>query len=113
MKMLDFNAIQHPTWPIKLKDDEQTLVTLSAPSTELIDRLLAVAPELTAAAEAKDSKTIKAMYKLVAEVMNFNEDGFTFTADELRGKYRFTLLDLFKFVAGYLEFIAEMQNAKN
>lgn len=113
MKMLDFNAIQQPTWPIKLKDDKQTLVTLSAPSTELIDRLLAVAPELTTAAEAKDSKTIKAVYQLVAEVMNFNEEGLTFTAEELREKYRFTLLDMFKFTAGYLEFINEMQNAKN
>lgn len=113
MKMLDFNAVQQPTWPIKLKDDDQTVVTLSAPTTELVDRLIAVTPELEAVAKTKDGKTVKAIYALVADIMNCNEDGYVFTAEELRDKYRLTLLDLFKFVPGYLEFIKEMQNAKN
>lgn len=113
MKMLDFNAIQQPTWSLKLKDDGQTVVSLSAPTTELIDRLIAIAPELDKAAKAKDHKTVQAAYKLIAEVMNYNEEGLTFTADELHDKYRLTLLDLFKFTAGYFEFIDEIQNAKN
>ena len=113
MKMLDFNAVQQPTWPLKLKDDDQTVVNLSAPTTELVDRLIAVAPELNAAAAAKDHQTIRAVYALIADVMNCNEDGFVFTAEELRDKYHLTLLDLFRFVSGYLEFIQEIQNAKN
>jgi hypothetical protein len=113
MKMLDFNAVQQPTWPIKLKDDEQTVVTLSAPTTELVDRLIAVTPELEAVAKTKDHQTIKAIFSLIADIMNCNEDGLVFTAEDLRDKYRLTLLDLFKFVPGYLEFIKEMQNAKN
>lgn len=113
MKMFDFNAVQQPTWPVKLKDDAQTVVTLSAPTTELVDRLIAVTPELEEAARTKDGKTIRAIYALVADIMSCNEDGFTFTAEELRDKYRLTLLDVFKFVPGYLEFIKEMQDAKN
>ena len=113
MKMLDFNAINQPTWTLRLKDDAQTVVHLSAPTVELVDRLLAVTPELQEVTKTKDGQTIRAVYALVADIMNGNEDGFTFTAEELRDTYRMTLLDVFKFVAGYMEFLKEMQDAKN
>lgn len=113
MKMLDFNAIQQPTWPVKLKDDAQTVVNLAVPSVELVDRLIATAPELQDVAKNKNGKTIRAVYELIADLMNCNDDGFTFTAEELRDKYRMTLLDVFRFSAGYMEFIQEMQDAKN
>lgn len=112
-KMLDFNAIQQPTWPIKLKDPDQTIVNLATPSVELVDRLIAVSPELQEITQTKDGRAIRAVYELVADVMNCNDDALTFTAEELRDKYRMTLLDVFRFVAGYLEFIKEMQEAKN
>ncbi|MBQ2437445.1 MAG: hypothetical protein II265_05070 [Clostridia bacterium] len=111
--MLDFNAIEQPTWQLRLRDKEQTIVTISAPSVQLFDRLVAVAPELEKVAKEKNGKTILAVYELVAELMSQNEDGFTFTAEELRDKYHMTLVDVFKFVAGYFEFIKEIQNAKN
>jgi hypothetical protein len=113
MKMLDFNAIQRPTWPIKLKDEAQTVVNLSLPSTGLLERLIAATPTLQEAAKTKDGRTINAIYDLLAEVMSCNEDGFTFTGDELLKRYRLTLLDLFTFWAGYLDFVKEIQNAKN
>lgn len=113
MKVLDFNAIQRPTWPIVLKDDAQTIVNLSLPSVGLLERLIAATPELQEVAKTKDGKTISAVYELIAEVMSCNEDGFTFTGEELRKKYRISLLDLFTFVAGYMDFVKEMQNAKN
>jgi hypothetical protein len=113
MKMLDFNAIQQPTWPVKLKDDDQTVVHLLTPSVGLLDRLTAAVPELQEVTKTKDGRVIREVYALIAEIMNCNEESFTFTADELREKYRLSLLDLFKFVAGYLEFVKEMQDAKN
>lgn len=113
MKMLDFNALQQPTWPIKLKDKDQTVVHISAPSVEMYDKLIAATPELENVAAAKDGKTIKAVYSLVADVMSFNEDGYTFTGEELRDKYNMTLVDLIRFVAGYLQFQKEIQEAKN
>ena len=113
MKMLDFNAIQQPTWTIKLKDDAQTVVNILTPSVGLLDRLTAAVPELQEVAKTKDGRTVRAVYELIAEIISCNDDGFTFTAEELRDKYRMTLLDLFKFVAGYLEFVKEMQEAKN
>lgn len=113
MKMLDFNAIQQPTWAIKLKDDDHTVVNLTAPTVELIDRLVAAAPEIQDVAKNKDGRAVRALFELIAEVMNCNDDGFTFTAEELRDKYRMTLLDVAKFEAGYFEFIKEIQDAKN
>lgn len=113
MKMLDFNALTKPTWDIKLKDEAQTVVHISAPTEQLVDRLVAAAPELQKVAENKDGQTIRAVYGLIAELMSCNEDGFKFTAEELRDKYKLTLFDVFQFAAGYMEFIKEMQDAKN
>jgi hypothetical protein len=113
MKALNFNSIQQPTWPVTLKDKDQTTVNLTAPSVDSVDRLTAMAPELTEAAENKDGRAIRASYELVAELMGCNADGFTFTAEELRDKYQMTFLDLLVFVKGYLEFIAEIKDAKN
>lgn len=113
MKALDFNAIEQPTWLVTLKDNDKTAVHLTAPTVDLVDRLVAMAPELQNVAEYKDGRTIRAVYALTADVMNCNDDGFTFTAEELRDKYRLSLLDVFKFVAGYLDFVKEIQDAKN
>lgn len=113
MKMLDFNALQQPTWSLKLKDENCTVVNLSLPSVELLDRLIAATPELQEVTKTKDGKTIHAVYELIADVMNCNADGFSFTGDELRVKYHLSLLDLFTFVAGYLDFVKEIQEAKN
>ncbi len=113
MQMLDFNAIQQPTWALKLKDEAQTVVNLATPTVELVDRLVAATPELQEAAKTKDGRTIRAIYALVADLLNCNDDGFAFTAEELRDKYKMTLLDVFRFVSGYMEFIKEMQDAKN
>lgn len=113
MKMLDFNALQQPTWPLRLKDEAQTVVNVSTPTVELVDRLVSMTPELQEVAKTKDGQTIRAVYGLVAELLNCNDDGFIFTAEELRDKYKMSLLDVFRFVAGYMEFIKEMQDAKN
>lgn len=113
MKTLDFNAIQQPTWTVKLRDEDQTVVNLTTPTVDLMDRLIAAAPELKQVAESKDGRSVRAVYELIADIMNCNDDGYTFTAEELRDKYKMSLLDLFRFVGGYLEFVNEMKNAKN
>lgn len=113
MKMLDFNAIQQPIWSVKLKDANQTVVNLTTPTVELVDRLISATPELQEVAKAKDGRAIRAVYELLADLMNCNDDGFIFTAEELRDTYKMTLLDVFRFVSGYMDFVKEMQDAKN
>jgi hypothetical protein len=113
MQMLDFNAIQQPTWQVKLRDEAQTVVTLCTPTVELVDRLIAAAPALQAVSDSKDGRSIRAIYDLIADLMSCNDDGFKFTADELLGKYKMSLQDVFCFASGYMKFIKEMQDAKN
>ena len=113
MRTLDFNAIMQPTWEIKLKDAAKTVVHLVAPTVELVDRLSTVAPELQKVAEAKDGRTTKAVYDLIADILSCNDDGYTFTAEELRDKYRMSLIDVAKFTSMYFEFLNEIKDAKN
>ena len=113
MQMLDFNALQQPSWPVKLKDDEQTVVHVSAPTVELYDRLVAATPELENVSKTKDGRTIRALYNLVADIMSINDDGYNFTGEELLGKYRLSLVDVVRFISGYLQFQKEIQEAKN
>jgi hypothetical protein len=113
MKALNFNSIQQPTWDVTLRDEAQTTVHLSAPSVDLVDRLVAMAPDLEEAAKTKDGKSVRASYELVAEVMSCNEDSITFTAESLRDTYKMTFVDLLVLFKGYMEFIAEIKDAKN
>ena len=113
MQMLDFNALQQPSWPVKLRDDEQTVVHVSAPTVELYDRLIAATPELEKVSKTKDGRTTRALYNLIADIMSINDDGYTFTGEELRAKYKLTLVDIIRFVGGYLQFQKEIQEAKN
>lgn len=113
MKSLNLNTLQRPTWELTLRDTEETKVHLLTPEVDLVDRLVAMAPELQEVAKSKDGKTIAAVYGLIAELMNCNEEGFIFTAEELRDRYKIRLIDLFQITAGYMEFLKEIQSAKN
>ncbi len=113
MQMFDFNAIQKPTWPVKLADDAQTVVHLSYPSLELSDRLMAMSESLKDVVSQNNAETVRKAFGVVAAVMSCNEDGLTFTADELRDKYNMTLLGMVRFTAGYLTFLKEANEAKN
>lgn len=113
MQALDFNALQQPTWPITLKDDDKTQINLTVPSVDFVDRITAMAPQLKAAAKSKDGRAIQAAYALIAEIMSCNDDGYTFTAEELRDHYHMSFLDLLVFVKCYMEFVEEIKEAKN
>lgn len=113
MATFDFNAIQQPTLDVKLADPEQTVVHLTYPTVELLDSIMAVAPEIEEVAKKKDGTVIRALYGVIAKVMSCNADGYTFTAEDLRDKYRMSLLAVTQFVAVYFEFIDQANNAKN
>lgn len=113
MKALNLNDIERPSWPITLRDEEQTVVNVLTPEVDLVERLIAMAPKLDKVSKTKDGKLIKAVFELLAELLNVNEDGLTFTPEELRDRYKIRMIDVFKIVAGYLEFVKEIQDAKN
>ena len=113
MKKIDLNALQRPTLDLTLRDANHTEVHMTLPSTKLVERLLAIAPELSAVSKGADEQTIKTLYELMADLISNNTDGLTFTAKELRDVYGVQFEDLFFIVPAYLEFVSEVQRAKN
>lgn len=113
MRKLDFNALEKPVLELTLKDEAKTVVRATAPTEELVERLMAAAPELQKAINDNTGETVRALFTLIAELMSCNLDGLTFTAEDLRDKYGMKLYDATVFVKVYLEFIQELQSAKN
>lgn len=112
-KRLDFNALEQPVLELELKDTERTVVRATVPSEELVERLMAAAPELKQVMSGQSGEAIRAMFELIADLMNCNLDGLTFTAEELRDKYGLKLYDAAVFFKVYLDFIQEINGAKN
>lgn len=112
-KVLDFNSLQRPTLEIVMKDDEHTKLHLICPRAGLIERLESGLKELQEVLEKRDSSSIKACYKLAAELFSENDDGVDVTADDLRNKYNLGFEDLIFFFSAYMEFINDFKNAKN
>lgn len=113
MKKLDFNALEKPVLELTLKDTEKTVVRATAPTEELVERLTAAAGELKEVMDKDNGEAIRALFGLIAELMSCNLDGLTFTAEDLRDKYGMKLYDAAVFVKVYLEFIQELNSAKN
>lgn len=113
MKKLDLNALQRPTLDLTLRDENHTEVHMTLPSTKLIERLLAIAPELSEVAKKGDEQAAKALYEFMADLISNNTDGLTFSAEELRDVYGVQIDDMFFIVPAYLEFVREVQSAKN
>lgn len=112
-KMLDLNALDQPILEVKLRDENRTVFRLTTPTTKLVERFTAAKSELSAVASSRDVSKIKALYELTAELISCNADYITVTAEELRDKYRLTFGDLVVVFAAYLDFIKEINNAKN
>lgn len=113
VKKLDFNALEQPVLEITLRDKEQTVVRIVTPSTELVERFTAAAADIQSITNDNNGETIKALYGLVAELINNNLDELKFTAESLRDQYKMKLYDMVVFVKTYLDFIKELETAKN
>ena len=108
MKKLDFNALEKPVLELTLKDEARTVVRATAPTEELGERLTAAASELQTVINDNTGETVRALYGLIAELMNCNLDGLTFDADSLRAKYKMNFYDAVLFVRQYLVFVNEL-----
>lgn len=113
MKTLDFNALEKPVLELTLKDEAKTVVRVTAPTEELVERLTAAAGEIQKVINDNTGETVRSLFELIAELMNCNIDGLTFTAEDLRDKYKMKLYEATVFVKVYLDFIQELNDAKN
>lgn len=112
-KMLDFNSYRRPTLLLRMKDEQQTKLHVTAPTVELVEELKANLTELKLALTGNDTAASDAVYGLAAKLLNCNLDGVTTSADELAVKYEMNLEDLTMFFTVYLDFLEEIKNAKN
>lgn len=112
-KKLDLNALEQPTLELTLLDDNKTTFRLVCPDVHLVERFMAAAKELPNVKSDKQPDTIKKLYELTAEMVSCNYDDIKVTAEELRNKYRVKFVHLIFIFNDYLEFINEINEAKN
>lgn len=118
MKMLNFNELNRPTLPMCMCDDAQTHITVTTPSEILVEELEATLPELQNIMAGKDDNAVNTCYDLAARLISCNREGLEVSADDLRTKYWPTdkyvnMLNLVAFFSAYLDFIKEINTAKN
>lgn len=112
-RKFDFNALEQPTLEVTLMDEAKTKVCLSVPNEGVVERFLALSEEIKELTKNPNGALIRATFNLWVEIFNNNTDGLVFTAESLRDEYGIRLAHLICFQAVYLDFIAEIQNAKN
>ena len=112
-KTLDFNSYRRPTLILSMKDEDQTKIHVTTPTMELVEKLRANLVELQAALTGRDAVASRAVYDLASKLINCNLDGVEVTGEELATKYEMNLEDMTMFFTFYMEFLAEIKNAKN
>ena len=112
-KTFDFNAIQRPTLRVVLGDDARTALNVTTPAEAMIEKLMASADTLGTLKDSQSVETIRAVYAFGAEVISYNLEGVTVTAEELRDKYKVNLYGLIAFFSAYVEFIKGISDEKN
>lgn len=98
-----------------LPDDLGTTVHLSAPTVELVEDLRENTSELfkVLRGEEGDERMKQGVYDLAAKLINCNLDDFNTSAPELATKYSMNMEHLQVFFTDYVNFVSEIQNAKN
>ena len=112
-RLLDFNTIEVQTLDIVLRDEARTKVHLRYPTEGLVQELIHISPELHKVLDTGDSNSLELTYDLVARLISCNRDGIKVTGEELRTKYGMDFEMIVVFCSKYLEFIQELNNAKN
>lgn len=108
-QLLDLNLIQQPKLPIALCDDERTAINVTFPSVDLVREFQAMEAEMISLLKSGTEKGVDAAYDLVAKIISCNEEGLTFTAADLRGRYKINLYGLIAIYKAYLAFIDETE----
>lgn len=112
-KILDFNSYRRPELILVMKDEKGTALHITTPTEQLVEELRANLTELQRALTGQDEEASRTVYHLAAKLINCNLDGVTTTPEELAKKYSLNLEDMAIFFTAYMEFIEEIQNAKN
>lgn len=112
-KTLDFNTVKLPTLSLVMLDADHTRIDVRVPTTALVKKLEALAPELEATLSAGDATAVQRAYELAADLMSCNTQGLQVTGQDLQGKYGLGIDHLVVFFTQFVEFISEINTAKN
>lgn len=112
-KGLNFREFAQPTLPITMNDAEGTLFTVTAPTVALTERITANKDEMLAIFKRGDMSTVDAVWELAADLISCNREGRHVTVEELKGRYGMTYQMLYMFMLAHMEFLSEIENAKN
>lgn len=112
-RSLDFNAIERPTLDIIMRDKDHTVLHVSAPTVDFVERMQALEPTIKKMKNGDVRENFKKLYAFFAEVLSHNEDCIKVTAEDLRDVYKLNLVDLLAIYGAYEAFIDDIKNAKN
>lgn len=110
--VLDLNTIERRTLALTLTDQERTVIHLTIPDVDTVQEVQAALPALSRF-KTGNLGDLKTVYEVTAHFLSCNEEGMTFSADDLRTRYRMTLESLVVLFSAYTEFITEISNEKN
>lgn len=113
MRELDLSTIDQPTMAITLPGADKKRLVLTTPTVKCIERLKTMAPTLRSLLKNKGENGLDAAFTLAADLMSCNTGSEKITAANLKTQYGITIQHLFAFYAGYMEFINEVNSAKN
>lgn len=110
---LNFNSLERPHLKLTMRDADHTVLRVTTPTEELVEKLTACAGELQEVLERKDADATRAAWDLLADFLSYNMEGIKVTADDLRGKYGLYLEDAILLMKTYMDFITDIADAKN
>lgn len=109
----DFNAVRRPGFCFKLRDAEQTVITVNTPDVSTYSKALTFTRNFKDMLKQDGEQALSDYCGIVADLMSNNQEGLTITADDLGERYRLDFADLAAFMQIYFDFIDKIQNAKN
>lgn len=110
---LNFNSLERPHLKLTMRDADHTVLRVTTPTEELVEKLTACAGELHEVLEKKDADATRAAWDLLADLLSYNMEGIKVTAADLYGKFGLYLEDAIVLMKAYLDFITELTNEKN
>ena len=117
-KTLDFNKLSRPVLPMVMCDEAKTTIKVTSPREVLIEELQATLPELQRIMDGKDQEAVDLCYDLAARLISCNLTDVEVTVEDLRTKFWpkdriINQLYLVEFYRAYVDFIHEINHAKN
>lgn len=110
---LDFNRYRPPILPVKMMDDQHTVLHLVPPTVDLLEELRARQSELVELLTKEDDDMVTGLFELAAKLMSCNRNMKKITPDQIRTTYKLDEEDLVVFYEQYADFLKEIERAKN